>query len=62
MVSKYSVLLNSKTKFLNPCHALKNSVAVKGLMIFPKPICESQTDVIFLDLSKACIVQVTLNI
>ena len=35
MVSKYfTVLLADETKFSNPCHALKSSVAVKGLM-FP---------------------------
>ena len=34
MVSKYfTVLLINKTKFPNPCHALKNSVAVKRLII-----------------------------
>ena len=33
MVSEYfTVLLIYKTKFLNPCHALKNSVVVKGLI------------------------------
>ena len=32
MVSKYFItLLVYKTKFSNPCHALKNSVAKKGL-------------------------------
>ena len=34
MVSKhFTVLLINKTKFPNPCHALKNSVAVKGLTV-----------------------------
>ena len=34
MVSKYfQVLLINKTKFPNTCHALKNSVAVKGIII-----------------------------
>ena len=34
MVSKYfSVLLINKTKFPNPCHAVKNSAAVKGLRV-----------------------------
>ena len=32
MISKYfTVLLVNKTNFSSPCHALKNSVAVKGL-------------------------------
>ena len=33
MVSKYftALLINKTNKFPHPCHALKNSVAVKGL-------------------------------
>ena len=31
--STITVLLINKTKFLDSCHALKNSVAVKGLSI-----------------------------
>ena len=34
MVSKYfTALLVYKTKFSNPCHALKNCIVVKGLIV-----------------------------
>ena len=37
MVFKYfTVLLVNKTKLSNPCYALKNSVAVKGLKVIPR--------------------------